>query len=92
MPEDFWLNDMQQERLAPFLRTKSWRVARVCGWRVTSGITLALQPGGCWIEIPADYGLRKTVYHRFVHWASKGVWRNAFIILGTAEDSPATVD
>ncbi len=56
MPEGFWLSDTQWERLAPLLPNKPRGVARVDDRRVISGIVVALQSGGRWIDVPAEYG------------------------------------
>ena len=66
MPEGFWLSDTQWERLAPLLPNKPRGVARVDDRRVISGIIVALQSGGRWIDVPAEQGPRKTLYIRFV--------------------------
>jgi transposase len=78
MPEGFWLSDTQWERLAPLLPNKPRGVARVDDRRVISGIVVALQSGGRWIDVPAEYGPRKTLYNRFVRWSAKGVWQQVF--------------
>ncbi len=46
MPEGFWLNDTQWERLAPLLPNKPRGVARVEDRRVIRGIIVAPQSGG----------------------------------------------
>ena len=45
---------------------------------VISGIVVALQSGGRWIDVPAEYGPRKTLYNRFVRWSAQGVWQLVF--------------
>ncbi len=71
------------ERLAPLLPNKPRGVARVDDRRVISGIVVALQSGGRWIDVPAEYGPRKTLYNRFVRWSAKGVWQQVFTALGS---------
>ena len=39
---------------------------------------VALQSGGRWVEVPAEYGSRKTLYNRFVRWSAQGVWQVVF--------------
>ena len=53
-------------------------VARVDDRRVISGIIVALQSGGRWFDVPADYGPRKTLYNCFVRWSAQGVWQTVF--------------
>ena len=89
MPEGFWLSDTQWERLAPLLPNKPRGVARVDDRRVISGIVVALQSGGRWIDVPAEYGPRKTLYNRFVRWSAKGVWQHVFTALAEANVPPA---
>ena len=58
MPEGFWLNDTQWERLAPLLPNKPRGVARVGDRRVISGTIVARQSGGRRIDVPAEHGPR----------------------------------
>lgn len=43
-----------------------------------SGIIHMLKCGSRWVDAPSAYGLRKTLYYRFVRWAAKGVWEDIF--------------
>jgi transposase len=53
-------------------------VKRVDDRRVISGI-IHIQKSGCrWVDAPAEYGPRKTLYNRFVRWAGKGIWVRLF--------------
>ena len=38
-----------------------------------SGIVHVLKSSGRWVDAPAEYGAKKTLYNRFVRWAAKGV-------------------
>ena len=76
MAEVFWLSEAQFARLEPLLPKDTRGVARVDDRRVISGIVHVLMSGGRWIDAPAVYGPRKTLYNRFVRWAKKGVWRD----------------
>jgi transposase len=89
--QGFWLSDAQWERLAPLLRNKLGGVPRIDDRRVISGIIVALQSGGCWIDVPAEYGPRKTLYNRFVRWSAQGVWQELFKALAAAGGPPAEV-
>jgi len=50
---------------------------------------LLLKSGGRWIDAPADYGPKKTLYNRCVRWAAKGVWVDLFHALAQADGPPA---
>ena len=76
-------------RLAPLLPNKPRGVLRVDDRRVISGIIVALRSGGRWIDVPAEYGPRKTLYNRFVRWSATGVWQELFQVLATAGGLPA---
>jgi len=56
-------------------------VALVDDRRVISGIIHVMKPGGRWIDAPACYGPRETLYNRFVRWAVKGVWQELLVTL-----------
>ena len=84
MAELFWLSEAQMARLRPFLPNKPRGMPRVDDRRVISGILQVLISGGCWVDAPAAYRPRKTLYNRWIRWARKGVWRRAFIELATA--------
>ena len=66
-------------------------VARVDDRRVISGIIHVVKSGGRWVDAPACYGPRKTLYNRFVRWAAKGVWQDLFITLAAAGGPPAEI-
>jgi transposase len=87
----FWLTDEQFERIAPHLPTDTRGKPRVDDRRVISGIIHVLKSGSRWIDAPAEYGPRKTLYNRFVRWAEKGVWLQLFHILASAAGPPAQV-
>jgi transposase len=89
MSDGFWLSDAQWERLRPLLPNKPRGVPRVDDRRVISGIVQALRSGGRWIDVPASYGPRKTLYNRFVRWSAKGVWRAVFEALAAVGGPPA---
>jgi transposase len=91
MAQGFWLSDTQWARLAPLLPNKPRGVARVDDRRVISGIIVALQSGGRWIDVPTEYGPRKTLYNRFVRWSAKGVWQELFQALAAAGGPSAEV-
>lgn len=88
MSDVFWLSEEQFSHLEPLLPHDTRGVARVDDRRVISGIIHVLISGGRWSDAPAIYGPRKTLYNRFVRWAKKGVWREAFEALA-ASGGPA---
>lgn len=87
----FWLTDDQFARLEPHLPTDTRGKARVDDRRVISGIVHVLKSGCRWVDAPAVYGPRKTLYNRFVRWADKGIWQNIFQALASAGGPPAQV-
>jgi len=87
----FWLSEEQFARLAPLLPTDTRGKPRVDDRRVISGIVHVLKSGGRWVDAPAVYGPRKTLYNRFVRWAAKGVWTDIFHALSSAGGPPAEV-
>ena len=91
MSQGFWLSDAQWERLAPLLPNKPRGVPRVDDRRVISGIVVALQSGGRWIDVPTEYGPRKTLYNRFVRWSAQGVWQVVFETLAATGGPPVAV-
>jgi transposase len=88
---EFWLSEEQFERLRPLLPDKVRGVARVDDRRVISGIIHVVRSGGRWVDAPACYGPRKTLYNRFVRWAAKGIWQEMFVTLAAAGGPPAEV-
>lgn len=91
MSDVFWLSEAQFSRLEPLLPTDTRGVARVDDRRVISGIVHVLKSGGRWVDAPAVYGPRKTLYNRFVRWADKGIWTDIFHALAAAGGPPAEV-
>lgn len=87
----YWLSDEQFGRLKPLLPNKVRGVARVDDRRVISGIIHVLKSGCRWVDAPAVYGPRKTLYNRFVRWADKGIWRDVFLALADAGGPPSQV-
>jgi transposase len=89
MATEFWLSERQWKRLAPLLPRKSRGVPRVDDRRVISGIVHVLRSGGRWVDAPAIYGPRKTLYNRFVRWGAAGIWQRLFETLAAAGGPPA---
>ena len=87
----YWLTDEQFARIAPHLPRNTRGKARVDDRRVISGIVHVLKSGGRWVDAPADYGPRKTLYNRYVRWAGKGVWVKLFQALANAGGPPEQV-
>jgi len=91
MSDAFWLSEKQFSRLVPLLPTDTRGKPRVDDRRVISGIVHVLKSGGRWVDAPAIYGPRKTLYNRFVRWAAKGVWLDIFHSLAAVGGPPAEV-
>ena len=48
---------------------------RVDDRREISGIPHIRNSGGRWRDVPAAYGLAKTIYNRYARWARPGIWQ-----------------
>jgi transposase len=68
----FWLTEAQFSKIEPHLPTYTRGKDRADDRRVISGIVHVLKSGGRWVDAPPEYGPRKTLYDRYVHWAAKG--------------------
>ena len=73
-----FLTEAQFAKLKPHLPTDTRGKPRVDDRRVISGIIHVIKSGGRWVDVPAAYGPRKTLYNRFQRWAAKGVWSDIF--------------
>lgn len=82
--DHFWLTDRQFAKLQPHLPTNTRGKPRVDDRRVISGIIHVIKSGGRWVDAPAAYGPRKTLYNRFQRWANKGTWSGIFQALANA--------
>ena len=71
--DQFWLTDTQFSKIEPHLPTDTRGKARVDDPRVISGIVHVLKSGGRWVDAPAEYGPKKTLYNRLVRWAERRV-------------------
>ena len=91
MSRKFRLSDRRWRRLEPLLPNKPLGMSRVDDRRVISGVVHVLRSGRRWVDAPAAYGPRKTLYNRFVRWAAKGVWADVFQTLAAAGGPPAEV-
>ena len=80
----FWLSEEQFGQIAPHLPTDTRGKPRVDDHRVISGIIHVIKSGGRWVDAPACYGPRKTLYNRFVRWADKGIWTKLFETLAAS--------
>ena len=87
--DQFWLTDEQFATIAPHLPSNTRGKPRVDDRRVISGIIHVLKSGARWVDAPAVYGPKKTLYNRFVRWAAKGVWVDLFHALAQAGGPPA---
>lgn len=87
--DHFWLTDAQFAKLRPHLPTDTRGKPRVDDRRVISGIIHVIKSGGRWVDAPAVYGPRKTLYNRFQRWAAKGIWSDIFHALANTVGPPA---
>lgn len=87
--DHFWLTDAQFAKLRPLLPTDTRGKPRVDDRRVISGIIHVIKSGGRWVDAPAVYGPRKTLYNRFQRWAAKGIWSDIFHALANTVGPPA---
>ena len=87
--DHFWLDEGQFAGLEPHLPNDTRGKPRVDDRRVISGIVHVLKTGGRWVDAPAIYGPKKTLYNRFVRWAAKGVWVDIFHALAAEGGPPA---
>ncbi len=88
MSDLFWFSDAQWARIEPLLPSNTRGLKRVDDRRVLSGIVHVIRSGGRWVDAPADYGPRKTLYNRFQRWAERGIWEDIFSALAGREDVP----
>ena len=86
--DQFWLTEQQFSKIEPHLPADTRGKARVDDRRVISGIVHVLKSGGRWIDAPAEYGPKKTLYNRYVRWAAKGIWVGLFQALAQADGPP----
>jgi transposase len=89
--DHFWLTDAQFAKIEPHLPTGTRGKPRVDDRRVISGIVHVLKSGARWIDAPAVYGPRKTLYNRYVRWAAQGVWVDLFHVACRGGGPPAQV-
>ncbi len=84
--DQFWLTKAQLKRIEPHF-PKSRGVPRADDRRVVSGIIHVIRNGLRWRDAPADYGLHKTLYNRFVRWSRMGIFHRILACLA-AEGGP----
>ena len=76
------------ERFVPHLPTDTRGKPRVDDRRVIGGIVHVLKSGCRWKDAPEAYGPHKTLYNRFILWASKGIWVGIFHALTDGHGRP----
>src|SRR2546422_9818281 len=85
MAGEFWLDDRQWAAIAPLLQKNQPGAHRKDDRRIISGIVHVLKVGCRWQDCPAVYGPSTTIYNRFHRWARRGIWRQLFAALATAD-------
>lgn len=87
MPDFVLLRPAQMRRIEPFF-PRSRGLVRVNDCRVVSGIIYVIRNGLQWKDAPPGYGPHKTLYNRFVHWGSLGVFTRIFAAPAAAGGVP----
>ena len=85
MAGEFWLDDRQWAAIEPLLPKNQPGAHRKDDRRIISGIIHVLKAGCRWQDCPAIYGPPTTIYNRFHRWAGRGIWRQLFTMLATAD-------
>jgi putative transposase len=80
MSDLIWLSEVQMRRIEPYFPL-SRGSPRVDDRRVISGIIFVIRNGLLWRDAPAEYGLPKTIYNRFIRWSRLGVFNKIFAVL-----------
>jgi len=87
MKDLYWLTKKQLEVIKPhFPRARG--KDRVDDLRVISGIIFVLKRGLQWRDAPAEYGIPKTLYNRFIRWSKMGVFDSIFTTLSSQNGVP----
>jgi transposase len=69
----FWFTDEQWSRIEPLLPQSTRDLKHVDDLRVLSGIVLVLKPVADGPTRRGENGPKKTLYHRFIRLAERGV-------------------
>src|SRR5712664_2413493 len=85
MAGEFWLDDRQWAAIEPLLPKNQPGAHRKDDRRIISGIVHVLKVGCRWQDCPAVYGPPTTIYNRFHRWARRGIWRQLFAALASAD-------
>src|SRR5260370_33144507 len=85
MEGEFWPEDRQWAAIEPLLPKNQPGARRKDDRRIISGIIHVLKVGCRWQDCPAVYGPPTTIYNRFHRWARRGIWRQLFAALATAD-------
>jgi len=85
MAGEFWLDDRQWAAIELLLPQNQSGAHRKDDRRIISGIIHVLKAGCRWQDCPAVYGPPTTIYNRFHRWARRGIWRQLFAALATAD-------
>lgn len=90
MAEFRWLSEAQMRWIAPYFPL-SHGIARVDDRRVILGINFVIRNGLRWRDAPAEYGLHKTIYNRFIRWSCMEVFNRIFAELAAKGGRPDTL-
>ncbi|KQN02302.1 transposase [Sphingobium sp. Leaf26] len=87
MSDLIWLSEAQMRRIEPYFPL-SHGVPRVEDRRIISGTIFVIRKGLRWRDAPADYGLPRTIYNRFIRWSRLGVFNKIFSALSAQGGKP----
>jgi transposase len=85
MAGEFWLDDRQWAAIEPLLPMNQPGAHRKDDRRIVSGILHVLKVGCRWQDCPSVYGPSTTIYNRFHRWSRRGIWRQLFAALVSAD-------
>jgi len=89
----FDLSDEEWAVIAPLLPKQGRGPQRKDDRQILNGIFYILRIGAPWRDLPIRYGLRNTVYNRYVRWGERDVWRGIFEALAReCEDALIFID
>src|SRR3954464_15960117 len=80
-----WLDERKWAGMEPLLPKNQPGAPREDDRRILSGIIHVLKVGCRWQDCPATYGPPTTICKGFHRWAARGIWRQLFATLATAD-------
>ena len=71
----FWLSQEQFDRIRPYLPLSRGVPRAGDDLQVISGIIYVMKNGLQWTDAPLEYGPHHRLYHRFIRWSRRGVFK-----------------